>query len=152
MLEGRHFYGYFFFFWTANSNYSEANDEGKATYRSKHLSFKAIVYSEQKPSVFVGFCFLSNISLTYEMIRQKNPQYQSDKNRRLIAIKIKRCEFDSYRFIGHLDLSASLKTTDSSPAIDYYRVFLLLSTTIAFFLFDLASGHPLLASVIQIIL
>ena len=31
---------------------------------------------------FVLFCFffLSNDSLAYEMIRQKNPQYQSDKN------------------------------------------------------------------------
>ena len=53
--------------------------------------------------VILGFVFffLSNDSLAYEMIRQKNPQYQSDKNQRLISIKIKRCEFDSCRFIGN---------------------------------------------------
>ena len=33
--------------------------------------------------------FLSNDSLAYEKIRQKNPQYQLDNNRRLISIKIK---------------------------------------------------------------
>ena len=75
-----------------------ANAEDAVTYRCNTQVLKLYCLFRAETQ---RFFFLSNDSLAYEKIRQKNPQYQLDNNRRLISIKIKRCEFDSYRFIGN---------------------------------------------------
>jgi len=56
--------------------------------------------------------FLSNDPLAYEKIRRKNPQYQFNNNWRLISIKIKWYEFNSYRLMMTLMTSYTLMKTD----------------------------------------
>ena len=102
-------YGLFYFYGQiiliAEDN---ANAEGDVVYRCHTQVLKQDCLFRPETQCF----FLSNDPLADKKIRWKNPQYQFDNNWRLISIKIKRYEFNSYRLMMTLMMSYTLMKSD----------------------------------------